>query len=483
MSVSLGNPILDEMVGGGLPARRPVLVIGGPGTGKSTLGMQFLQTGLENGDTCLLISTEQTEAELRDSFEPFAFDFDHDNLTITTLHPAAGETIDGGDTELTIKTLEGGEVLDTGFGIPFERPYLREVLEQYVPTDRVVLDSTSGLAAIGDAATFRRAILDLIRLFSDEFRATSLLTAESPPDDPNRFAGDEMLRFTTHGVIRLAHDDNRGTRYRYIQVEKLRGVDHDTRRYIVNITTDGLDVVPRRCSRPDVFLDRPVLPTGIDGLDTLIGGGIVEGAPTLYLHDGVADIYAVLTQVMAAAVRQGLTVGFTPPANLETERLDTFWEAEGFSVADLLDADQLLVEQFLRQPRDHHDNVFVYDEYDGVEEFFEAVHARTEGQEYLPVVDLEPILPRVPRDHIQRCVYTMEANLKSESHNPVYVLDPATVPDEFSSFLVGTAEQVLRHWQDDDGLEYVKLEKGSAGSPGTGRVVEYTADPPFVRLS
>lgn len=92
MSVSLGNSILDEMAGGGLPARRPVLVIGGPGTGKSTLGMQFLQTGLENGDNCLLISTEQTVAELRDSFEPFAFDFDHDNLTITTLHPAAGSS-------------------------------------------------------------------------------------------------------------------------------------------------------------------------------------------------------------------------------------------------------------------------------------------------------------------------------------------------------------------------------------------------------
>lgn len=483
MSVSLGNQTLDAMVGGGLPPRRPLLVIGGPGTGKSTLGMQFLQTGLENGDTCLLISTEQTEAELRDSFEPFAFDLDHDNLILTTLHPAAGETIDSEDAELTIKTLEGGEVLDTGFGIPFERRYLREVLEQYAPTDRVVLDSTSGLAAIGDEATFRRAILDLVRLFSDEFRATSLLTAESPPDGPARFAGDDLLRFSTHGVIRLRRDDNRGTQFRYIQVEKLRGVDHDTRRYTFNITTNGLDIVPRHRTRPDVFRNRPVLPTGIDGLDTLLGGGLVEGTPTLYLHDGMADIYAVLTQVMAAAARRGWTIGFTPPANVAFDRLDTFWAAEGFSVADLLDAGQLLVGEFIRRPEDHHDNVLVYDEYDGLEEFLGVVYGRTEGQQYLPVVDLEPVLPRLPHERIQRALSTVRANLKSESHNPMYVLNPGSVPDEFTSFLVGTAGQVLRHWQDDDGLEYVKLEKGSAGSPGCGRVVEYTAEPPFVRLS
>ncbi|MFB6304876.1 MAG: RAD55 family ATPase, partial [Haloferacaceae archaeon] len=64
--VGTGEPVLDGMLRGGLPENRAVLVTGGPGTGKSTLAMQFLQAGLERGETALYVSTEQTIEELRD---------------------------------------------------------------------------------------------------------------------------------------------------------------------------------------------------------------------------------------------------------------------------------------------------------------------------------------------------------------------------------------------------------------------------------
>lgn len=482
MKVSTGSPVLDEVVGGGLPACRAILLTGGPATGKTTLAMQFLQAGLDAGEQCLFISTEQTTAELRDAFADFTFDLDHGNLTITTIHPVPGETLRQGDAELTIKTLQGGELLDTGTGIPFERQYLRDVLEQYAPVDRIVLDSTSGLAALGDDDVFRRAIHDLIRLFSDEFEATSVLIAEGHPGAPETVTGHDLLQFTAHGVIRLWRADHEGTQYRYLRVDKLRGTDHDTRRYVITIDTDGVRLSPRQRTCPCGLGTCEFFATEIAGLDALLGGGLIEGSSVLYLHDGRADRYAVLSQIMATAMAADWIVGLTPPAGLTLARLDDFWTAESITVRDALDANRLLVEEFVRPPSDRHDNVLNYEAYDDLETFLEAVYTRTAGHQFLPVVDLEPILQRVSPERVKEGRYRVTSNLMSETHIPLYVLNPATVPDQFASFLIDASQQVLRHSQDEDGLEYLKLVKAPVGSPGAGRVVEYTAESPYVRV-
>ncbi|MCJ7429336.1 MAG: RAD55 family ATPase, partial [Candidatus Nanohaloarchaeota archaeon QJJ-5] len=75
--LSLGDPILNRMLNGGIPSNRTTLITGAAGTGKSTLAMQFLQEGLQNGEDCLYISTEQTPAEIQDAFSDFSFNLDH----------------------------------------------------------------------------------------------------------------------------------------------------------------------------------------------------------------------------------------------------------------------------------------------------------------------------------------------------------------------------------------------------------------------
>ncbi|MFC7177312.1 RAD55 family ATPase [Halosegnis marinus] len=68
---------------------------GGPGTGKTTFAMQFLQEGIATGERCLFVSTEQTREELRDSFAGYEFDLDHELLGVTTLHPSPRERATG----------------------------------------------------------------------------------------------------------------------------------------------------------------------------------------------------------------------------------------------------------------------------------------------------------------------------------------------------------------------------------------------------
>jgi len=179
MPASTGSEVLDDGLRGGFPAGRTVLVTGGPGTGKTTLAVQFLQAGLDAGERCLFVSTEQTPEELRDAFSSFAFDLEHDDLSIASIHATTGHTLEDDEAVLTLQSLGGEESLGAGYSAPFEPAHVVEHLERLGPADRVVLDSVSGLSAMDeDRSRFRRTVLDLIRLFTDDFGATAMLTAE-----------------------------------------------------------------------------------------------------------------------------------------------------------------------------------------------------------------------------------------------------------------------------------------------------------------
>src|SRR5262245_42897697 len=71
---SIGVPGLDEVLNGGLIAGRSYLVRGGPGSGKTTLGMHFLCAGAAQGDSTLFINLGESEQQLRDTAALMNFD-------------------------------------------------------------------------------------------------------------------------------------------------------------------------------------------------------------------------------------------------------------------------------------------------------------------------------------------------------------------------------------------------------------------------
>jgi KaiC/GvpD/RAD55 family RecA-like ATPase len=491
MSVPTGSETLDSILDGGLPEGRTVLVTGGPGTGKSTLAMQFLAEGLARDENCLYISTEQTFEELADAFADFAFDLEHEKLTVTSLHATPGQTVDGGgERELTLETLEGGKMLGGDYSAPFESQYITQYLERFAPADRVVLDSISGLSAIGeDQDVFRRTLLDFIRLLNDEFGATALFTAEESQPDPTRgdiktVAASDAVQFNTHGVLRLWQENVGGDYHRFLEVVKMRGVDHDTRVHEVSFTYEGLHISPRLRTHPGEFVPTDHMSTGIPGLDSLMGGGIVKGGTLLLEHDGQASPHSILTNLMVQAREAGMPITIIPPVELPPKRLRTIIDERIGDMEELLATDQFFLVDFANIWENTKRNVFKPQEHDtdSPAAVFRTIDDRRGDQSMLTILNVEAQLPVLSDDELRQIRFWEEENLYMPGDTSVYMFNPATLSDELAALYENGAWQTLETWVSDNGLQYIELQKSPSGFMGSTRLVEYVEDKPYMRV-
>jgi KaiC/GvpD/RAD55 family RecA-like ATPase len=479
---STGEPVLDGMLRGGIPTNRPVLVTGGPGTGKSTLAMQFLQAGLDRGETGLYISTEQTIEELRDSFRPFEFDIDHENLAYASIHAGPGQTIEDEERRLTLRTLddEEGETFAEGFELPFTGEYVMGYLEKYAPRDRVVFDSISGLSVITeDPEQYRRAVLDLIRQFSDDFGATTLFTAE--PYGKGREAS-SPLSFTTHGVIEPRREQVEDDPHHYLEVLKMRGVDHDRRTVETEFTDEGLRVGPKRRSQPPVLKDHSHRPVGIDGLDALCGGGLVQGAGVVLEHDGRANLLALFTALLINAVESGHAVTLVPTIGLGQGRVRSMLAEHGHDLDALLADDRIQVVDVIGAWDETSENVFrPCETAEAFTDLLDDLADRIDRPRF-SVMNGDALAHMLGSEGAREARYYQESRLVGPDDTLLYVLNPAVIPDRVAEFHKNVAEQVLGTRILDNGLQYVTLRKSPCGFVGSTSLVEYVEDPPYLRV-
>lgn len=486
--ISTGNDVLDDALTGGFPEGRTVLVTGGPGTGKSTLAMQFLQKGLDNGEDTLLISTEQTHDELRDSFSSFDFDLEHDRLKVTTIHAKKGNTIENGEEEddLVLKTLEGGDMMSGKYSAPFEVEYIKQYLEEYEPVDRIVLDSVSGMRPMGkNDDVYRRSVLELIRFFNDDFGATTLMTAEETNHtrtDVETVGRSDLVKFNAHGVLRLWRENVRGDYHRYIEIIKMRGIDHDTRVYEIEFDTTGVRIVPRYRTYPGNVESDKTIPTGIDGLDIFMGGGIISGGTLLLEHDGEAGIGQIVAEMLIKAFNKDMAIMLVPPIDLPPKRFGSIFDRIK-PMDTLLEQDRLFLLDFPNIWKNTHKNVFKPMESDeGIKEIYQRINERVGDRPLFSLISVEAMLPTMESDEICRVRFWEEENFFGAEDTSVYFFNPKTVSEETSEFYKNSAWQVIDTWRNDRGLQYVKLKKSPRGYVGSTRYVEYSEEKPYVHV-
>src|SRR3954463_1602252 len=205
---STGVEGLDRILKGGLPSNRLYLLEGNPGTGKTTLGMQFLMEGIRAGDKCLYITLSESKDELAASAGSHGWTLD--GIEILDL---ADSGIDfTSDASYTVFHPSEVELDET-------TKQIRDAIDRVKPV-RVVFDSLSEMRMLAaDPLRFRRQILALKQYFLGK-QCTVLLL-----DDRTSKSPDRQLESVAHGVINLEYVPVEYGRQRHaIRVVKMRGV-------------------------------------------------------------------------------------------------------------------------------------------------------------------------------------------------------------------------------------------------------------------
>jgi KaiC/GvpD/RAD55 family RecA-like ATPase len=240
--VSSGINGLDELIGGGFPEGRVVLVVGGPGSGKTIMCSQFLYKGIqENKENGVFISLDEGKKHYYSEMKSFGWDFEKAEREGKFSFIDATRMSRVAMLKEALYKEESGSL--RGKALPVDKLIgdIQAKIQQ-VSAKRVVLDTLAALVyRFPDPVERRTTVVDLIESLSD-LGATSLVTTELGHLGLERSALDE--EFLVHGVIMLQTLFPGGTTTRAMQVEKMREAKVNPSLVPYSIDKNGIEVFP-----------------------------------------------------------------------------------------------------------------------------------------------------------------------------------------------------------------------------------------------
>ncbi|MBV8629313.1 MAG: AAA family ATPase [Silvibacterium sp.] len=303
--IQTGVAGLDNILNGGLPKGHLYLIEGNPGTGKTTLGLQFLLEGIREGERVVYVTLSESRLELEQVLHSHGWT--GESLQICEMVPGQDQL--GPETQYTVFYPSEVELSDTVTGI------LKEV--DATRPHRIVFDSLSELRMVArDPLKYRRQILALKSHFQGRNCTVLLLD-----DRTSGGAEDLQLQSIAHGVILMESlPRDFGVKRRRLEILKLRGSPYREGYHDYTIETGGLSVYPRLiAAEHKPGFERKTVPSGIQELDQLFGGGIDTGTSTLFIGPaGCGKSTVALRYAISSALRGEKAVIFTFDESMAT---------------------------------------------------------------------------------------------------------------------------------------------------------------------
>jgi len=231
--IQTGIPGLDAILKGGIPRRNVVLLSGGPGTGKSIFGYQYLFNGLTRGQSGVLVALEEHPVQVRLSMAQFGWN--------VTLYEEKGKfaLVDAFTAGIGEAAKREKYVVKAPDDFQMLIDVLRSAIKD-VGAERVVVDSVTTLY-ITKPALARSMVLQLKKVLSG-LGCTSILISQVSVTE--RGFGGPGVEHAADGIIRLDLDEMSGELKRSIIIWKMRGTAHSMKRHPFDITDKGLIIKP-----------------------------------------------------------------------------------------------------------------------------------------------------------------------------------------------------------------------------------------------
>ncbi|MEX2703570.1 MAG: KaiC domain-containing protein [Candidatus Baldrarchaeota archaeon] len=234
--VKTGIPGMDEILNGGFPKRNVVLLAGGPGTGKTIFGMQYLWAGISQYDEPgIYVALEEHPVQVRINMEQFGWDvrpYEENGKFAIVDGFTAGIGEAAKREKYVVRAPDDVQAL-----VDVIRAAIRDI-----GAERVVVDSVTTLY-LTKPVVARNTVLQIKKVLSG-MGCTAILVSQVSVTD--RGFGGPGVEHAADGIIRLDLEEIKGELQRSLIVWKMRGTAHSMRRHPFEITNNGIKVFPDR---------------------------------------------------------------------------------------------------------------------------------------------------------------------------------------------------------------------------------------------
>lgn len=266
--VQTGIAGFDEITSGGLPQGRTTLLVGGPGSGKTIFGVQFLRHGAEaRQQPGIFVAFEESPKRLMENFRSFGWklaEMEDTKLYFLDAQPLP-DMIQAGSFDL------GG--LLAALSSKIEKMGARSI----------VFDALDVVLALIPDAAARRVEINRLHQWLLAHELTALITAKAGGDDTSTHGQPfGFLQFMVDCSVVLNHRVDLGVSQRNLRVQKYRGSSFNEDESPFVIGKDGFDVaMARSLGRADTIVSNERVSSGVERLDTMLDGGYYRGASVL----------------------------------------------------------------------------------------------------------------------------------------------------------------------------------------------------------
>ncbi len=278
---------MDEVLHGGLTPERLYLVEGTPGTGKTTLGLQFLIAGRDKGEQGIYVALSESKQELDLIAKSHGWSLE--GIEIHELIDSDAEIERVQYTMFEPAEIELGSTMGT----------VQKKIDELKPK-RIVFDSLSEMRLLSQGALrYRREILKLKQFLVGRGCTTILL-------DDKAGSEDQQIQSLAHGVIRLEQLlTDYGNERRFLRIIKHRGSDFIGGAHDLQLTRGGIKVFPRGFEDGASTIEGSAISSGIPQMDVLLGGGLSRGSSALLLGPAGVGKSSMGVQFAVEAARRG----------------------------------------------------------------------------------------------------------------------------------------------------------------------------------